>query len=87
MADNFAGRAEGIEAPARGGFAITANDNTDLVRETRAIYVGASGDLAVTMADGTQVVLGGIAAGSLLPLRLGRVKATNTTAGDLVGFY
>lgn len=87
MADNFAGRAEGIEAPARGGFAITASNDTDLARETRAIYVGASGDLAVIMADGTEVTLAGIAAGSLLPLRLSRVKATNTTATELVGLY
>jgi len=87
MAGNFAGRASGIEAPARGGFEVAASDEAELAQPTRAIYVGASGDLAVTMADGTELTLAGVPGGSLLPLRLVRVKATGTTAGQLVGLY
>jgi hypothetical protein len=87
MAENFASRAGDLGAPARGGFAVTANDSTDLVRETRAIHVGQSGDLAVVLVDGSAVVLAGLVAGSIVPVRAMRVKATGTTAGLLVGLY
>ncbi len=87
MAENYAGRAGGLGAPARGGFAVTPSDTVDLPRETRALYVGMSGDLSLVMADGSSIVLGGIVAGSLVPVRVTRVKATNTTAGLLVGLY
>jgi hypothetical protein len=87
MAENYASRASGMGAPARGGFAVTPSDAVDLPHETRAIYVGASGDLSLVMVDGTAVTLCGIVAGSLLPVRVTRVKATNTTADLLVGLY
>jgi hypothetical protein len=87
MADNYAGRAGGLGAPARGGFAVTPSDTVDLPRETRALYVGVSGDLSLVTADGSPVTLGGIPGGSLLPVRATRVKATGTTADQLVGLY
>ena len=87
MADNFASRASGIGAPARGGFAVTPSDSTDLPHETRAIYVGVSGDLSLLMVDGSAITLGGVIAGSLVPVRAMRVKATDTTADQLVGLY
>jgi len=87
MADNFASRASGLGAPARGGFAVTASDSVDLPRETRAVYVGSSGDLSVVLVDGSTVILAGLLAGSLVPVRATRVKATGTTATLLVGLY
>ena len=87
MAENYSGRAGGMGAPARGGFVVTPSDSTDLSHETRAIYVGASGDLSLVMVDGSAVVLCGIVAGSLLPVRAIRVPATGTTADLLVGLY
>ena len=87
MADNCATRASGLGAPARGGFAVTPSDGTDLLHETRAIYVGVSGDLALVTVDGSTVTLAGVLAGSLVPVRATRVKATGTTADQLVGLY
>ena len=87
MADNFASRASGLGAPARGGFAVTPSDSVDLPRETRAIYVGSSGDLSLLLVDGSAVTLAGIVGGSLVPVRATRVKATDTTASLLVGLY
>lgn len=87
MAEHFEGRAEDVAAPARRGFAITASDAVDLAAETRAIYVGSGGTLAVILSSGDTVVLAGLTGGTILPLRISRVLATGTTAGDLVGLY
>jgi hypothetical protein len=87
MTEKYEGRAANIAAPARGGFAITANDSADLAAETRAIYVGGDGNLSLVLVSGDQVTLAGVPAGTLLPLRAIRVRATGTTATQLVGLY
>lgn len=87
MTEQFEGRAQDVAAPARRGFSITTSDTTDLTAETRAIYVGAAGDLALILSSGDAVTLAGVAGGSILPLRVTRVKATGTTATQLVGLY
>lgn len=87
MTEKFHGRAEDIVAPARRGFAIVANDAADLSAETRAIYVGVAGDLAVVLSAGDEVSFVGLAGGTILPIRVRRVKATGTTATQLVGLY
>ena len=87
MSEKYQGRADDIGAPARGGFAITTSDSADLLAETRAIYVGSAGDLVAVLASGDEVTFVGLAGGTVLPVRAKRVKATGTTAGDLVGLY
>jgi hypothetical protein len=83
----YEGRADAITAPAQHGFAITPNDSTDLTAETRGLYVGTSGDLSLVLASGDAVLLAGAIGGVVLPLRVRRVKATGTTATQLVGLY
>ena len=83
----YSGRADAINAPAQHGFAITPSDSVDLAAETRGLWVGGSGDLALTMASGDEVTVAGAVGGSLLPLRIRRVRATGTTATALVGLY
>jgi len=83
----FTGRADAISAPAQRGFAITPNDAADLAAETRGLWIGASGDLALVLASGDEVSLVGAVGGSVLPLRVRRIKATGTTATQLVGLY
>lgn len=85
MTDRFNSRAEGLTAPARHGFDITPADGADLGELTRALYVGGAGNVTLVMASGAEVTLAGLLAGSLLPLRVRRVKATGTTATALVG--
>lgn len=81
-----------LESPAASGFAITPNDSTDLPYVTRAIYVGGAGNLVVDMInpndDGTTTVtLVGVVAGSMYPISATRIRSTNTTCTNLVGFY
>lgn len=87
MTEKYLGRAESIAAPASRGYAITANDGTDLAAETRAIYVGGAGTLALVLASGDAVTFTGLTAGTLLPVRAIRVKATGTSATQLVGLH
>jgi hypothetical protein len=66
------------------GVAVTPNDNADLAAPCLALYIGSAGALVVTMADGTDVTFGAVTAGSLLPIRVRRVKATGTVASNIV---
>ena len=83
----YSGRADAISAPAQRGFAITPSDGADLAAETRGLWVGASGDLVLVLASGDEVTLVGAVGGSVLPLRIKRIKATGTSATQLVGLY
>ncbi|MGV3490511.1 MAG: spike base protein, RCAP_Rcc01079 family [Devosia sp.] len=87
MVENYEGRAGNLAASARRGFAITANDGADLAAETRAIYVGSSGNLSVVLVSGDQVGFAAVPAGTVLPVRAIRVRSTGTTASQLVGLY
>ena len=67
------------------GEAVTPSDTVDLAYVSRAIYVGGAGNLAVLLSgDAAAVTLIAVAVGSVLPLRVKRVMATNTTATNLV---
>ena len=61
--------------------AVTPDDDTDLPRgETRAVYVGTEGDLAVVYRCGAEDVLPNLAPGMFHPLQVVRIKSTGTTA-------
>ena len=72
--------------PARRLFAIAPNDGVDLLFVTTGIYVGATGNLSVIDRDtGTAVTFEAVPAGTILPIRVARVRATGTSASALVG--
>ena len=78
-------RASGLTSPALYGFAITPDDNQDLARDTRALMVGAAGDVRVTLISGDQLVLPSLLPGAQYALRVRRVHASDTTAAQIVG--
>jgi hypothetical protein len=69
------------------GEAITPNDSTDLTdKGFRAIYVGTGGDVAIEhVSGGTPVVYANVPSGTILPVKIGQVNATGTTASNIVG--
>lgn len=77
----------GLVGPCEHAAAVTPNDSADLATRSRAIYVGTGGDVAVVMAGGEAVTFAGILGGSLLPVRVDRVKATGTTASNIVAVW
>ena len=67
--------------------AVTASDSTDLTG-ARGVYVGVAGALALmAIDDDTAVTLVSVPAGSVIPVRISRVMATNTTATSIVAIY
>ena len=85
---DVAAHSTGFAGPARNAFAITPDDGTDLAFVTRALYVGAAGNVSVILIDDTDAVLFvGATAGLVLPIRVKRVQATGTTATSIVGIY
>lgn len=67
-----------------GAFSITPS-NAATIQKTRGIYVGASGDLDVTFADGSRVTLVDVAAGITHYWQIIQVWATGTTATGIIG--
>ena len=86
MPDIYDDRSSGLESPGYDAASITPDDGADLPTSSRAIYVGASGDLVVTMVGGGTVTLTAVPVG-ILPIRVSRVHAIGTTAADLVAVW
>ena len=71
-------------APAQEAFAITPSDTTEL--GYRGIYVGSAGNINVLPFSGSiPVLFKNVLAGTILPIQVKKVLATNTTATDLIG--
>lgn len=84
--DSFASFTGALNDPARDAFAIAPSDGAALATLPRALYVGTGGTLVVRCADSAaDVTLKNVASGQILDLRVGFVRATGTTATDIVG--
>lgn len=71
--------------PADSAVAVTKSDSTVLT-ETRGLYVGVEGDVAVTI-GGANVTFVGVPSGAILPIRVTKVLSTGTTASSIVALY
>lgn len=85
MPDRYKNRAESLEGPAAHAFSVVPNDTAPLPEVTRALYVGGDGNVSVELLSGAVVTLAAVQAGTLLPLRISKVRATGTTADQMVG--
>lgn len=86
MVDTFQNQDSGIAGPFTHASAVTPHDANDLAFVTRAIWVGAAGNLVVTTLGGNQVTFTGFGPG-WLPGRIQRVHASGTTATGLVAVW
>ena len=66
--------------------AVTASDGADVSGAPyKALYVGVGGDVKLDLnGDGTEIVFKNLASGQLLPVQFTHVKATNTTATNMI---
>ena len=87
MTDSFRSHTRSLTSPAEHALAIQPDDAGDLPQVTRALYVGGSGDVAVTMRGGETVSFAAVSAGTLLPVRVSRVLASGTTATGILGLW
>ena len=72
--------------PASSAVAVTPSDTVDLASVSRALWIGAGGNVEVIMKDGQDVTFVGVPIG-WMPLRVSRVKAAGTTAGSIVAVW
>lgn len=71
---------------ASGAVAITPDDTDPLTGGITALYVGGTGDVVLRAVDsGADVTFSAVPAGAILPVRASHVRATGTTATDIVG--
>lgn len=69
------------------GFAVTPDNDGVFDPVPRALWIGTGGDVAVRTKRGTALTLTNVPDGTLLPLSVDQVKATGTTAQDIVALY
>lgn len=84
--DNFSNSSDSLIAPAQFCFEIAPSDAQELQVVTKAVYVGQGGDVTMLPIDNaTDVVFRNVPSGAILDVRASAVRATGTTAADIVG--
>lgn len=79
--------ASAFSDPAVNALAVTPSDSTDLTAAPcRALYVGTGGNISAVV-GGNTVTFTGVPSGSILPVRISRVRATSTTASNIIALY
>ena len=76
-----------LTSPATNAISLTPDDTTPLGTVSRAIYVGAGGDLSVEMQSGQIVDFQGVQSGTILAIRVLKVRQTGTTAAGIVSLW
>lgn len=66
--------------------AVTTSDTNNFATAS-VIFVGTAGNVRVLTAQGSDVTFTGVLGGSVLPVQVIRVYATNTTATGLVRVF
>jgi len=88
MADQFQFVADQVSAPATRGVAVVPHDTNPLADLPKALWVGTGGNLTLRGSGGSgDVVLKNVASGSVVPFRAQFLRATGTTAADIVALF
>lgn len=72
------------DGPATVAEAVTPADSADLTNQARALYVGVSGNVKVTLQGGDVVTFQGLLAGQVYPFAVTRVWSGTTTAASMM---
>jgi len=85
MADEFLGRDDKSWAPSHAPYALVPHDTNELPAIPKGIYVGTGGQVTLRGVEGAaDVVYKNLADGSYINVRAQYVRATGTTATDLI---
>lgn len=74
-----------LSDPFTGAEAVTPDDDTDLDILSRALWIGTEGDITVVLESGTEATFTDVR--GWFPGRVSRVKATGTTALNIVSVW
>jgi hypothetical protein len=81
-------QAQNLSDPADDAKAVTPSDGADLPDgEARSLYIGGTGNVEVVTRAGTTVTFHNAASGTVLPVRVVRVRAAGTTATNIRALY
>ncbi|MEA3037729.1 MAG: hypothetical protein QOE79_242 [Sphingomonadales bacterium] len=88
MADPFTSVADSATAPARLAVPVIPSDTNALPDIPKALFVGTGGAIAMRGVGGSaDQVWKNVQDGSILPFRAQYVRATGTTASDILALY
>jgi hypothetical protein len=88
MADAFANTNDAVSAPARRAAAVTPDDTNPLGNIPKAIYVGTGGTIVMCGVDDTvDQVWKNVPSGTVLPFRVAYLRASGTSAADILALY
>jgi hypothetical protein len=88
MADAFSNSADAVSAPATRAVAVVPHDSNPLADVPKALFVGTGGNVTARgVGGGADVLFRNVQPGSVLPLRAQYVRATGTSAADIVALY
>ncbi|HEY0446178.1 MAG TPA: hypothetical protein VGD19_06960 [Allosphingosinicella sp.] len=79
---------DSVIAPAARGAAVAPHDVNPIGEVPKALFVGTGGNLTLCGVDGgPDVLLKNVQSGTIIPIRARYVRATGTTAADIVALY
>ncbi len=86
MSDRFDTLLDSPAQPARLAFAVTPHATNEIDPLPKAIFIGTAGNLVGrAVGSAADVTFKNLQAGQILDVRLQYVRATGTTAADLIG--
>lgn len=84
--DRFEDFRDSAAHPSRSPYAIIPDDTAALAVVPKGIYVGTGGDVALRGIEGSEdVIYRNLPDASYIAVRASHVRATGTTAADLIG--
>jgi type 1 fimbria pilin len=88
MADNFSTLGDSPSAPSTYALAVTPHDSNALTDIPKALFVGTGGNIMMRGKNGAADQLWkNVPSGAILPFRAQYIRATGTTAADLLALY
>lgn len=83
--NNFSTLSKGLTSPLDASASVTPHDTNALAFVPRAVWVGGAGNIAVRLpGDAADVTIQNVSAGTLLPIRPTHIRATGTTATNMI---
>lgn len=88
MPDPFSGTLDSVSSPSTRAVAVVPHDVNPLADVPKALFVGTGGTIVLRGAGGgADVAFKNLPSGSVLPLRALFVRATGTSAADIVALF
>lgn len=87
MADRYLGSGDDLLSPASMAAAVTPDNSNDLPTAAKRLWVGGTGNVALITTGGSTVTYTSVPAGTYLQVRAARVKATGTTATNIIAEF